>query len=379
VLGDVNVAGSIAILLIIGFVVGLAVTASFFLIRARRQRCYELEYRARFGSRFLKSEVPDVSPLVKSAEAPAFRAVTVVPAGDEQPPTAADGSGSRCGDDNEAIPADASTVPGTQQQHVAQRHPGLLLPKSAATLAAGPLAAGCLHASLNVSRTPLYGRSMSVNDRLCRSGNPFVDGQHPPAHIQNQLFASATGTRDLGQGLIPARHATSTTIAPAGMQGSLDASATFILAENRGLVVIPSPRNKATLNRPTGAWPADAAADGCGVWQQSSTPGGASLQPQERGVAHSLQGATERATPAGGDETNEPTNVNETKTEQAEPSPVTNPFLAEPASAQRRPGQGAKTGVASIKVPESAALDTMLATAAGDGGNIPANDYRRSI
>lgn len=132
-MGDVNVAGSIAILLAIGLVMGAAIISSLiFYLKQRKTRHVDREFRERFGSPIVLSR--NVSMLVHSANGPS----PVV--GPALPPFGPNGQ----------------TI-----------HPTLLAKKqlifpdrlSAAVLApSGPLAAGhvgCLHSSLQCSNSTL--------------------------------------------------------------------------------------------------------------------------------------------------------------------------------------------------------------------------------
>lgn len=76
VIGSVGVGGSIALLLLIGFVVGGGVTGLFFWWRERRRMRIELEYRNRYGDA-VRSGLPDVSAMVKAAHTPTISRSTV--------------------------------------------------------------------------------------------------------------------------------------------------------------------------------------------------------------------------------------------------------------------------------------------------------------
>ncbi|PSC68678.1 hypothetical protein C2E20_7735 [Micractinium conductrix] len=67
-LGGVGVGGSIALLLLIGFVLGGGAASLFFWWHQRRAMRIELEYRDRFGET-VRTGVPDVAALVKAAHA----------------------------------------------------------------------------------------------------------------------------------------------------------------------------------------------------------------------------------------------------------------------------------------------------------------------
>ncbi|KAI3423836.1 hypothetical protein D9Q98_009672 [Chlorella vulgaris] len=69
VVGSVGVGGSIAILLLIGFVLGGASSWLFFWWRQRRAVRIELEYRQRYGD-FATNGLPDVNAMVKAAHTP---------------------------------------------------------------------------------------------------------------------------------------------------------------------------------------------------------------------------------------------------------------------------------------------------------------------
>ena len=332
-LGSVNVAGSIAILLVIGIFTGAAASSTFHIVRARRRRLYDIEYRERFGAHCLKSEVPDVSGMVKSATTPSFRTTDngVIGAhyvamqqlhqnptyqSNQQPEKHADegdqeykspiaketaeGSGSLVDvpledsrDSKKEAELQDSKPPPKCDASVSKSYtsPGasVALPETQATLATGPLASGCLYSSFSmpaglmmqqVSRnkshmllpTPLNApSSLEVvnNHVVVPSGNPFADTEEGLfVHRDDNVASShnlngAWGTNSL----IPAiqyggrsphdsaayPHNIGTEYSRIGSarldkynkmksrrlfedimaDGSLDASATFILAENR--------------------------------------------------------------------------------------------------------------------------------------------------
>ncbi len=130
-LGDVNVGGSVVILLLIGFVVGFGLAWFIFWRRQRRQMRLDLEYRDRFPEK--TKDAPDITPMVQSATEP-------------------------------VAPAPASSF-RTEPK----------LPQTAAALASGPLAMGARDSVALPTKQPPQRTS---------SGNPFA-GVEPYNVVRN--------------------------------------------------------------------------------------------------------------------------------------------------------------------------------------------------
>lgn len=174
-LGSANVAASIFILLLLGFVGGIGVTALFVWVRERRQRRLDLEYRDRNKSKAV-GDIPDVEDLIKSA-----RFVT---------------------DSDDGVHVNLSADVARDSLHFVE----------AVSTAPGPLQGGsqrCLHMSIEGSKALLRYRNTTLSQ--AEEVNPHGVAIHsrtisnvtdPESPLPNKMMPGSDGKKDNMQRLM---------------------------------------------------------------------------------------------------------------------------------------------------------------------------------